>query len=85
MIENCKDLCDFYCSLVQRVTEFSFELQPDGSTLLSDKIDSHPFESPREEFVEEAADRIQNLFQEEINKRLELNKAGTSFIPLDSS
>ncbi|XP_001605516.1 CDP-diacylglycerol--glycerol-3-phosphate 3-phosphatidyltransferase, mitochondrial [Nasonia vitripennis] len=75
MLEDCKELCDFYCSLVEKVSEFSFQLESDGSTRFSDKISSHPFESPDEEFTEEASDRIRNLFQAEINKRSELYKA----------
>lgn len=76
MIEDCKELCDFYCNLVEKVSEFSFQLESNGNTRFSNKISSHPFESPDEEFTEEASDRIRNLFQAEISKRSELYKAG---------
>lgn len=82
MIEDCKELCDFYCSLVKKVTEFSFQVQADGSTAFSDKIKSHPFESPSEEFTQEASDRIRNLFQTEINKRSELYKTGNKIFDI---
>ena len=78
MIEDCKDLCDFYCNLVERVTEFSFQLEPNGNTSFSSKISSHPFESPNEEFAREASSKIRRLFQTEMNKRSELNKTGIS-------
>ncbi|XP_011498191.1 PREDICTED: CDP-diacylglycerol--glycerol-3-phosphate 3-phosphatidyltransferase, mitochondrial [Ceratosolen solmsi marchali] len=74
LIKDCKDLCDFYCSLVERVTEFSFQLQPDGSTIYSNKIQSHPLNSSKKKFAAEASIKIKKLFQQEINKRLELKE-----------
>ncbi|XP_058809122.1 CDP-diacylglycerol--glycerol-3-phosphate 3-phosphatidyltransferase, mitochondrial isoform X2 [Phymastichus coffea] len=74
MIEDCKELCDFYCDLVQNITDFSFQLLPDGNTSFSTKVKSHPFKSPSNEFTQEAADRILNLFQTEMDKRSELYK-----------
>lgn len=54
--------------------EFSFVLQSDGSTKLNSTLSSHPCEGPKQEFSEEAAHRIKTLFQNEIQKRIELNK-----------
>lgn len=74
VIEDAKELCDFYDDLVQRVGEFSFVLQSDGTTELNSTLNSHPCEGPKQEFPEEAAHRIKTLFQSEIQKRIELNK-----------
>ncbi|KAL2740823.1 hypothetical protein V1478_000964 [Vespula squamosa] len=74
IIEDAKELCDFYDDLVKRVGEFSFVLQSDGSTKLNSSLSSHPCEGPKQEFSEEAAHRIKTLFQNEIQKRIELNK-----------
>ncbi|XP_058809123.1 CDP-diacylglycerol--glycerol-3-phosphate 3-phosphatidyltransferase, mitochondrial isoform X3 [Phymastichus coffea] len=51
-----------------------FQLLPDGNTSFSTKVKSHPFKSPSNEFTQEAADRILNLFQTEMDKRSELYK-----------
>ncbi|KAK2576221.1 hypothetical protein KPH14_005590 [Odynerus spinipes] len=74
VIEDAKELCDFYDELVKRVGEFSFILQSDGTTMLSSTLNAHPWEGSKKEFSEEAASRIRTLFQNEIRKRTELNK-----------
>lgn len=76
MIENCKDLCDFYCNLVKNVSEFSFRLQADGSLQYNNEMNAHPFLSSSEEFTGEAAEKIRQLFHSETKKRSELNKNG---------
>jgi CDP-diacylglycerol--glycerol-3-phosphate 3-phosphatidyltransferase len=80
MIKDSKDLCDFYCNLIDRVTEFSFRLQSDGSTIYSNKIHSHPFKSSSKKFTVEASNKIKKLFQVEMIKRLELKKEGISML-----
>lgn len=74
VIEDAKELCDFYDDLVKRVGEFSFILKSNGTTELSSTLNSHPCEGPRKEFPDEAASRIRILFHNEIQKRIELNK-----------
>lgn len=75
MIEDCKELCDFYSELVEKVGEFSFRLMPDG-TVVPSSVDCDPLKSPAKEFNESAAGRIRTLFQTEIEKRSETNKKG---------
>lgn len=72
LIENCKELCDFYDELVQKVGEFSFVLQSDGSTILNSmKID--PLKDPIT-FIEEAAYSIRILFQKQFEESSDLEK-----------
>ncbi|XP_023287829.1 CDP-diacylglycerol--glycerol-3-phosphate 3-phosphatidyltransferase, mitochondrial isoform X2 [Orussus abietinus] len=78
LIEDCKELCDFYDNLVKRVGEFSFRLLPDGETTYDTEIDSHPTKSSHEDFAEAAAERIRTLFQEEMNKHTEATKQDSS-------
>lgn len=84
VIEDCKELCDFYNSLIERVMEFSFLLQPDGNTDLDSAVNCHPFKGSRKTFIQEAASKIQTLFQNEIEKRANLDKedADTWIFPL---
>lgn len=76
-MEDCQELCDFYNELVEKVSEFSFLLQPDGDTSLQPPVDCHPYKESWKIFIEEAASRIRTLFQNEIERRVNLDKAGT--------
>ena len=77
MIEDCKELCDFYNNLVQRVGEFSFRVISDCAEPAKPESNVHPLESPREEFTRVAASRIISLFQSEMDKRSgETTKSG---------
>ncbi|XP_020300212.1 CDP-diacylglycerol--glycerol-3-phosphate 3-phosphatidyltransferase, mitochondrial isoform X3 [Pseudomyrmex gracilis] len=77
VIEDCKELCDFYHTLIEKVTEFSFLLQPDGDTNLNSAINCHPYKGSKNTFTQEAASRIQTFFQSEIEKRTDLDKTDT--------
>ena len=63
LIEDCKELCDFYDELVRRVGEFSFVLQSDGTVSPAMKV--NPFEDPVS-FIKEAAHSVKTLFQREL-------------------
>jgi len=76
VIEDCQELCDFYNKLIEKVMEFSFFLQPDGNTTLSPAVDCHPYKGSQKIFTQEAASRIQTLFQNETEKRVNLDKTG---------
>lgn len=75
MIENCKELCDFYDELVQKVGEFSFVLQSDGSTILNSAMKIDPLKDPIT-FIEEAAYSIRILFQKQFEESSDLEKIG---------
>ncbi|KAF7989769.1 hypothetical protein HCN44_008443 [Aphidius gifuensis] len=68
LIEDCKDLCDFYSKLIKRVAEFSFRLLPDDTTVFENKISQHPLTSSLEQFRCSAQEKIQSLYLEELNK-----------------
>ncbi|XP_012258147.2 CDP-diacylglycerol--glycerol-3-phosphate 3-phosphatidyltransferase, mitochondrial [Athalia rosae] len=74
VIEDCKDLCDFYSKIVDRVCEFSFRLLPDGSETFDSDISKHPFKGKRKEFTNAVAARIKSLFENEMRKRSEITK-----------
>ncbi|KAH0950734.1 hypothetical protein HN011_002330 [Eciton burchellii] len=75
VIEDCQELCDFYNKLIEKVMEFSFFLQPDGSTSLNPAVDCHPYKGSQKIFTQEAASKIQTFFQNETEKRVNLDKA----------
>lgn len=58
--------------------EFSFLLQPDGNTDLNPAVNCHPYKGSRKTFIQEAASRIQTLFQTEMEKRASLDKEGSA-------
>lgn len=76
IIEDCNDLCNFYCDLVKKVSEFSFELRSDGETNYSNKIKSHPYKTSIDKFVKETSKKIHNFFKTETDKRFELYAKG---------
>ncbi|XP_074099108.1 phosphatidylglycerophosphate synthase 1 [Cotesia typhae] len=69
LIEDCKELCDFYNDLISQVSEFSFRLLPDNSTLFDTKSSPHPFESSTVDFVSAAQSRIRKFYFNELDKR----------------
>lgn len=69
MIEDCKDLCDFYHELVRIFAKFSYKLAPDGSAVWDTDV-AHPVEDS-DRFAKEAAERVKSLFEEEVKKRTE--------------
>ncbi|CAK9802029.1 CDP-diacylglycerol--glycerol-3-phosphate 3-phosphatidyltransferase, mitochondrial [Anthophora plagiata] len=75
VIEESKELCNFYDELVKRVGEFSFVLQPDGTTTLNSTMKVHPLKNPTK-FIEEAACSVKTLFQKELKERSDLEKLG---------
>ncbi|KZC05620.1 CDP-diacylglycerol--glycerol-3-phosphate 3-phosphatidyltransferase, mitochondrial [Dufourea novaeangliae] len=76
VIEDCKELCDFYNELVEKVGEFSFLLQPDGTTVLNSTTNVHPLKDKSLKFIENAADSVKSLFQRELEKCSNVEKLG---------
>nr|CAG4640155.1 EOG090X08SX [Daphnia pulex] len=66
IMEDCKDLVDFFDQLVETVCQFSFHLSENNCLNLNSAFPHHPFESNRLEFTEEAKRRINNLFEKQI-------------------
>ncbi|XP_043279419.1 CDP-diacylglycerol--glycerol-3-phosphate 3-phosphatidyltransferase, mitochondrial [Venturia canescens] len=69
VIRDCKDLCDFYDSLVERISEVSFRVIPEQNEPIIDKGKVHPLENSCEEFARVAAAGVRSLFQSELDKR----------------
>ncbi|KIH43427.1 hypothetical protein ANCDUO_26566, partial [Ancylostoma duodenale] len=44
LFENCKDLADFFCNIINAVGECSFLLNSDGSVTLHPNCSVHPYE-----------------------------------------
>ncbi|KAL0113108.1 hypothetical protein PUN28_012370 [Cardiocondyla obscurior] len=83
VIENCKELCNFYNELIGKVTEFSFLLQPNGNTSLNPATNCHPYKGSGKVFTQEAASKIQTFLQDKIKKNSDLdNDADTWIFPL---
>ncbi|XP_046433803.1 CDP-diacylglycerol--glycerol-3-phosphate 3-phosphatidyltransferase, mitochondrial [Neodiprion fabricii] len=74
VIEDCKELCDFYSKLVERVSEFSFKLESNGTTTFKSEENIHPYKGRRKNFTDAAARNIKSLFHEEMEKRSEITK-----------
>ncbi|XP_026276806.1 CDP-diacylglycerol--glycerol-3-phosphate 3-phosphatidyltransferase, mitochondrial isoform X3 [Frankliniella occidentalis] len=70
VIEDCADLADFYANLIQQVSEFSFNLLPNGSTTLHPSWSQacHPFEGDKQMFIEEARQRVRKSFFSSMSK-----------------
>ncbi len=66
IMDDCKDLVDFFDQLVETVCQFSFHLSENNCLNLNSVFPHHPFESDRLEFTEEAKRRINNLFEKQI-------------------
>ncbi|CAH1795231.1 unnamed protein product, partial [Owenia fusiformis] len=66
MLENCKDLSDFYSNLIQTTSTFSMQLQPDNSEKLSQDFPYHPYKDRDggKKFKAEAKQRIDNLIHQ---------------------
>lgn len=69
IIEDCKELVDFFDELVENVCQFSFQLNEGNYLKFNPNFPHHPFESDRIKFTREAKRRIEELFK----KQLEVN------------
>ncbi|XP_057341735.1 CDP-diacylglycerol--glycerol-3-phosphate 3-phosphatidyltransferase, mitochondrial isoform X1 [Microplitis mediator] len=82
LIEDCKELCDFYNELIYQVSNFSFKLMPDNSTSFDTESSPHPFESPAKEFVSAAKNRIRKFYFNQLDKRQ--TEAGNNQVTADT-
>lgn len=80
LIEDCKELCNFYTELIEKVMEFSFLLQPDGNTSLNSAVNYHPYKGSRKVFTQEAASKIQTFLQNKIKKNADFDKSISTII-----
>lgn len=76
VVEDCKDLVDFFDELVETVCQFSFQLSGENNLNLNSNFPHHPYESDRLKFTAEAKRRINNLFENQLAKN---NSASSVF------
>ncbi|KAL6741796.1 hypothetical protein Aduo_015015 [Ancylostoma duodenale] len=58
LFENCKDLADFFCNVINAVGECSFLLNSDGSVALHPNCSVHPYEGSFVEYRDLLRSRI---------------------------
>ncbi len=68
IIEDCKELVDFFDQLVETVCQFSFQMNENNKLNLNPNFPHHPYESNRLEFTAEAKRRIEGLFEKQLKR-----------------
>lgn len=68
IIEDCKELVDFFDQLVETVCQFSFQMNENNKLNLNSNFPHHPYESNRLEFTAEAKRRIEGLFEKQLKR-----------------
>lgn len=65
ILEDCKDLANFYVNLIHKVCEFSLQLLPNGSTELHSAWppDCHPYKGDKKKFIERAQRQIEEIIK----------------------
>nr|CAG4641823.1 EOG090X08SX [Eurycercus lamellatus] len=71
LIEDCKDLANFYNELVETVCQFSFRLDGNNDLYMDPNFPHHPFKSTGDHFATEAKRRIDALFEKQLCKNSE--------------
>ncbi|GMT10651.1 hypothetical protein PFISCL1PPCAC_1948 [Pristionchus fissidentatus] len=64
LIENSKQLADFFCSIISAVGSHSFELDGEGKTKPHIECDHHPFQGNSTAFCTSLRDRVLNVVKE---------------------
>lgn len=64
IVINDKDLSDFYSELIEKVQEFSLQVNSDSSCQLHPNWSLIPYESSRKEFAERARTSIYSLYEQ---------------------
>lgn len=65
VVEDSKELVDFFDKLVETVCQFSFQLNENNHLNLNSDFPHHPCDSNQHEFTQEAKRRIENLFEKQ--------------------
>lgn len=68
LIEDSKELVDFFDELVQTVCQFSFELNSKNELRMNPEFPHHPLDSEQPVFTGEAKQRIENLYKKYMEK-----------------
>jgi len=65
IVEDCKNLADFYDRLIETVSQFSFQLNGSNELELDPNCKFHPYEKNAAEFTVEAREKIEDLLKEQ--------------------
>lgn len=65
LVENCEELADFYDKFVQKISEFSLQMNEEQTFKMAEDFTSHPFESSLAEFKTESNNIIKAFLEEE--------------------
>ena len=68
LVENCEKLADFYERFVEKISEFSLQMDEHQMFKIGGNFSSHPFLSSLEEFKTESNNIMKTFLQEEIIK-----------------
>lgn len=66
---NDKNICDFYCGLINRVQAFSLKMDKHNNIALNSNWDQLPYEGFKEDFIQKAGDLIEDYLLEVKNER----------------
>lgn len=80
-IKNCQGLCDFFASLIDIVSSFSFQVDKSGQ-LIYPEDKNHPIFSNREDFGKELSKKITNLMEDFNQKENQGDNRDTIVFPL---
>ncbi|GMS80207.1 hypothetical protein PENTCL1PPCAC_2382 [Pristionchus entomophagus] len=64
LIENSKDISDFFCSIITAVGSHSFQLYGDGEKNLHSECTQHPFQGNAIEYCTSLRDRVLKVVEE---------------------
>ena len=94
LFKNCSKLSDFFHSIVKAVSQFSFELQPDGNVSLPKNCPHHPVEGDRQLFERYAFDCLNSVLKSHgkgisksfvstsyLNTKTQLSSSGETNLP----
>ncbi len=64
VLENCEKLCDYFESVIDSISEFSFYVNKQGNVVyLNKNLQQHPFLGDQREFNESLSKKLNNLYK----------------------
>eukprot|EP00795_Rhopilema_esculentum_P009166 gene9166-16833_t len=63
VFEDCKELCDYFHGLVETVSSFSLELDPNNTTKVADGFPEHPYKGSKKKYIEAAKEKMQQFLK----------------------
>lgn len=66
---NNKNICDFYCGLINKVQQFSLEMDKNNNITMNQHWNQLPYEGKKSDFIEKAGDLINNYLADVMSER----------------